>query len=81
MQSVRVSDLKQRLSEISDLARREPVSITEPGRVPLILLSATDYDRLRRLEERATRALATGDLPDETVAAMQSADLSHLPED
>jgi len=81
MQTINASEFQKRLGEFSDIARREPVAITRHGRASLVLLSAEDYDRLRRIEERATRAVRTVDLPTETIAAMENADLSHLPTD
>lgn len=79
MQTVSASDLQARIGEVSDLARREPVTVTQPGRPSLVLLSAEDYERLKRLEDRATRAVRTPDLPATTIDAMLDADLSHLP--
>jgi prevent-host-death family protein len=75
------SDFQKRLGEFSDLARREPVTITRHGRPSLVLLAAEDYERLRSIEERSTKAVKTADLPAETLEAMRTADLSHLPAD
>lgn len=43
--------------------------------------SAEDRHRLKQTEERAIKAVKTAELPDETVAALAQADLSHLPSD
>lgn len=75
------SDFQKRLGEFSDLARREPVMITRHGRPSLVLLAAEDYERLRSIEERSTKAIKTTDLPAETLEATRTADLSHLPTD
>jgi prevent-host-death family protein len=81
MQTINASEFQKRLGEFSDIARREPVAITHDDRPSLVLLSTEDYDRLRRIEERATRTVRTVDLPSETIAVMENADLSHLPVD
>jgi prevent-host-death family protein len=75
------SDFQKRLGEFTDLARREPVMITRHGRPSLVLLAAEDYERLKVIEERSTKAIRTADLPNETIDAMKTADLSHLPPD
>jgi len=75
------SDFQKRLGEFTDLARREPVMITRHGRPSLVLLAAEDYARLKVIEERSTKAVRTADLPAETIDAMKTADLSHLPSD
>ncbi len=75
------SEFQKRLGEFSSIARREPVTITRHGRPTLVLLAAEDYERLRRFEERSTKAVRTVDLPRETIEAMKSAKLAHLPED
>lgn len=81
MTETSASDFQKRLGEFTDIARREPVMITRHGRPSLVLLAAEDYERLRLIEERSTRAIRTADLPDETIEAIMTADLSHLPTD
>ncbi len=75
------SDFQKRLGEFTDLARREPVMITRHGRPSLVLLAAEDYERLKAVEERSTKAVKIVDLSAETLEAMRTADLSHLPTD
>lgn len=81
MTTTNASDFQKRLGEFTDLARREPVMITRHGRPSLVLLAAEDYERLKVIEERSTKAIRTADLPNETIDAMKTADLSHLPPD
>ena len=81
MTIINASEFQKRLGEFSSIARREPVTITRHGRPTLVLLAAEDYERLRRFEERSTRAVRTVDLPRGTIEAMKNAELSHLPED
>jgi prevent-host-death family protein len=79
MTTTNASEFQKRLGEFTDLAQREPVMITRHGRPSLVLLAAEDYERLRMIEERATKNIRTADLPDATIDAMKSADLAHLP--
>ena len=81
MPTITASEFQKRVGEFSDIARREPVTVTRHGRPSLVLLSAEDYERLRQIECRATKAVAIADLPSETIEALRSADLSHLPSD
>ena len=79
MPTVKASEFQKRVGEFSDIARREPVTVTRHGRASLVLLAAEDYERLRQIEQRMTRALSIADLPPETLEAIRSGDLSHLP--
>jgi prevent-host-death family protein len=78
MPIVNASDFQKRVGEFSDIARREPVTVTRHGRPSVVLLSAEDYARLKQIEERATKAIKIRELPRETIRAMQAAKLSHL---
>ena len=73
------SEFQKRVGEFSDLARREPVTVTRHGRPSLVLLAAEDYERLKQIEARATRAIKVAELPPETIETLRDADLSHLP--
>jgi hypothetical protein len=46
----------------------------------VVLLSAEDYERLKQIEERSTKAVKVSNLPRGTIRAMR-AKLSHLPSD
>lgn len=81
MPATNATEFQKRIGEFSDIARREPVTITRHGRASLVLTSAEDYQRLKQIEERATKAFKVSDLPAETLAAMARADFSHLPFD
>jgi prevent-host-death family protein len=81
MPTTNATEFQKRVGEFSDIARREPVTVTRHGRASLVLIAAEDYQRLKQIEERATKALRVSDLPAETLAAMTNADLSHLPSD
>ena len=81
MTKTNIGDFQKRLGEFTDIARREPVMITGHGRPSLVFLAAEDYERLRLIEERSIRAIRTADVPAETIEAIMTADLSHLPTD
>jgi prevent-host-death family protein len=75
------SEFQKRIGEFSDIARREPVTVTRHGRPSVVLLSAEDYARLREIEDHATKAVKAAKLPRSTIKAMKNAKLSHLPAD
>lgn len=77
---INASEFQKRVGEFADIARREPVTITRHGRSTLVLLSIEDYQRLKEIEARSTKAVSVAELPSETVETMRNADLSHLPE-
>ena len=81
MRTVNASEFQRRVGEFSDIARREPVTVIRHGRASVVLLAAEDYQRLKLIEGRTSRAVRTADLPASTLDAMSTADLSHLPVD
>ncbi len=81
MPTINASEFQKRVGEFSDIARREPVTVTRHGRPSVVLLSAEDYERLKQIEERSTKAVKVSNLPTETIRAMRAAKLSHLPSD
>jgi prevent-host-death family protein len=79
MPTISASEFQKRVGEFSDMARREPVTVTRHGRPSLVVLAAEDYERLRQIEQRATQGVRGAELP--AVEAVKTADLSHLPPD
>ncbi len=75
MNSVTITQLQRHIGNIQDLAAKEPVSITRNGREKYILLSAEEYQRLKRrdrqvlgiedLSEDEVRAIAAAKVPEE----------------
>ena len=45
-----VQDAKNRFSEVVEAARRIPQTVTKHGKPAVVILSADEYDRLRKLE-------------------------------
>ena len=58
MPIISASDFQKRIGEFSDVARHEPVTVTRHGRPSLVLLSAEDYNRLKQIEQHATKDTA-----------------------
>jgi prevent-host-death family protein len=81
MLTVNASEFQKRVGEFTDIARREPVTVTRHGRPSVVVLSAEDYKRMKQIEERATKVVAVSNLPRETIRAMRAAKLSYLPPD
>jgi len=57
---------------LADRALVEPVTITKNGRDRLVVISAEEYERLRRLDRRVITA---GELTDEEVALIAKAEV------
>jgi prevent-host-death family protein len=72
MMKVSASELQRSLGSISDTALREAVTITKQGRNHLVLLSYEEYARLLRRDRKVGLA---GDLPDEWLAAVRTAEV------
>ena len=64
MTKVSSGDFQREFGRYRAIAQREPVIITNHGREDVVLLSAEDYARLRRYEQRAFHVR---ELPDNIV--------------
>lgn len=84
MQPTRVSasEFQQSFGALSDKARREPVVITKHGRDSLVVMSAEEWERLKRRDRRAG---LTSELPEEWAEAVRVAkvpdEFAHLDEE
>lgn len=67
---VTATDFQNAVGRYSDKALSEPVTITKQGRDHLVLLSAEEYERLRRDGRGVGLA---GDISDEMLAAVMAA--------
>jgi len=74
MQPTRVtaSEFQQAFDALSDKARQEPVVTTKHGRDSLVVMSAEEWERLKRRDRRV--GLAT-ELPEEWVEAVRNAEV------
>ena len=72
MQTTKVtaSEFQQAFGMLSDKARHEPVVITKHGRDSLVIMSAEEWERLKRRDRRV--GLST-ELAEEWVEAVRSA--------
>ena len=50
MVKVTSAEMQKRFRQYSELAQREPVSITNHGRESLVLMSAAEFQRLKALD-------------------------------
>jgi len=79
---VSTADFIRNYSTLADRALAEPVTITKHGRDRLVVVSADEYERLKR---RDRRVLASADLPDRVLELIAQADVpaeyAHLNEE
>jgi PHD/YefM family antitoxin component YafN of YafNO toxin-antitoxin module len=69
---VSTADFIKNYGKLADQALGEPVTITKNGRDRLVLLSAQEYDRLKRRDRRVIRA---EDLTDAEIEAIEKAEV------
>jgi prevent-host-death family protein len=70
---ISTADFLKNFRAVADQARSEPVTITENGRDRLVVISASEYERLTR---RDRRAIVAGALTEKEVAAIAKAEVS-----
>ena len=79
---VSASEFQQAFGALSDKARHEPVVITKHGRDSLVVMSAEEWQRLKRRDRQVG---LTAELPDEWIDAVHSAkvpdEFAHLDAD
>ena len=79
---VSASEFQQAFGALSDKARHEPVVITKHGRDSLVVMSAEEWQRLKRRDRQVG---LTAELPDEWIDAVRSAkvpdEFAHLDAD
>ena len=79
---VSASEFQQAFGALSDKARHEPVVITKHGRDSLVVMSAEEWQRLKRRDRQVG---LTAELPDEWIEAVRSAkvpdEFAHLDAD
>ena len=51
MKTVTAADLQKQFGKYRDMALGEPVSITHHGRESLVMLSAEEYERLKKMDK------------------------------
>jgi prevent-host-death family protein len=71
MQTVTSSDVAKNFAAFIDRAKREPILVTAYGRPQIVMMSVEEYERLRRLDQRA---IATAELPQDMCRAIAAAE-------
>jgi prevent-host-death family protein len=69
---ISTADFIKKFGELADQALAEPVRITKHGRDRLVVLSAAEYDRLKRRDRRVVRI---EDLTDEDLELIAQAEV------
>jgi prevent-host-death family protein len=72
MPKVTAVQFQREFGRIRSLAMREPVVVTNHGRDDLVVLSAHEYDRLKRRDRQAIRA---ADMPESDLALLDAAEI------
>ncbi len=67
--TVSAAEFHRNLGRYQDMALTAPVAITKNGRERTVLISAEEYERLKRRDRRAHLA---GDLTDEQIEAIRN---------
>lgn len=70
---VSASQFQQSFGALSDKARRDPVVITKHGQDSLVIMSADEWERLKRRDRQVGQ---TADLDHEWVEAIAAAEVS-----
>jgi hypothetical protein len=79
--TVRASDFARNFAKYQDEAiSAKVISVTSHGRVVGAYLSAQELARYEALKRRVSEVLRTGELDDETVAAIEAAEYGVEPE-
>jgi len=68
--TVTSADFQRNIGLYQDEALKKPVAITKNGRPRTVLISAEEYERLKR---RDRRALSAGEISDRQIAAVREA--------
>lgn len=69
---VTTADFIRNFGTLADRALAEPLTITKNGRDRLVVVSAAEYERLKR---RDRQAIAAGDVPDTDAALIATSEV------
>ena len=72
MELVPAAEFQRKIGHYQEKALFEPVGVTRNGRERVVLLSAAEYRRLKRLDRQV---LSVGELSDEDLAAIAAAEV------
>lgn len=80
MATVTATEFNQRPSEIKALSEREPVFITDRGRTTTVVLSLSEFDRLRGMKSTRSLGEALADDIDIDIDFVRDRSLGRVPE-
>lgn len=72
MQTVTAAEFQRQFGRVRSIALREPVSVTSHGREDIVVLSAHEYERLKRRDRQAVRAV---DMSDADFALLEAVEI------
>lgn len=75
MTEVPATEFAKNFGRYKELAQREAVAITSHGRTSGYFISQHEYQEYQRLKLRARRAYHVSELPEETIAALETAQM------
>ena len=70
MRKITATEAGKNIGAYFDLARREPVIVTQHRRDSVVMISAEDYERFRRLDDRV--ACDPADLPEDMIQELEA---------
>lgn len=71
MVKITSAEAQKHFGRYREIAQREPVAITSHGRDSLVLISASEFQRLKSMDTR--RAYFAWELPDDLTEALEQA--------
>ena len=71
MDTVTASEFQKNFGHYRDKAQRGAVKVTSHGRDSVVLISAEDYERFKRIDDRV--AMSVADMPDDLAAELDRA--------
>lgn len=72
MSIVSSADVQKNVGRYKEAARAEPVVVTQYGKPAVVILAASDYERLKELDRRVLRL---EDMPDSDIEDMLRAEI------
>lgn len=69
MVTITAAELQNHFGRYSELAQKEPVSVTKHGRKSLVLMADDEYERLKAIDTR--HAFHARELPDDIIAELE----------
>jgi prevent-host-death family protein len=72
MPIVSSADVQKNFGRYKDAARVEPVVVTQYGKPAVVILAASEYERLKELDRRVLRL---DDMPDNEIEAMLQSEI------